>query len=107
MIAKLKSAAAVDLKKGDNEVYAVPDNSNGAKLSEITIANKTSAQVIVTVKIYKAVINEMVTILPGLQLLANEGRLIGMSTILETGDKVIVESNTSSSIDVLISAIEL
>lgn len=107
MIAKLKSAAAVNLVIGDNEVYALSDNSNGAKLAEIIVANKTSATVNAIVKIFKAKLNEVVTILPGIILLANEGKIIGMSTVLEAGDKVIIEPSMPSSIDVLVSAIEL
>lgn len=107
MVAKLKSAAAVDLKRGDNEVYVIADTSGGAKLSEITLANKTSAQITITVKIYKSSIDENVTLIPSIALLANEGKIIGLSTILETGDKIIVTSNASNSVDVLISAIEL
>lgn len=107
MIAKLKSAAAVNLSRGDNVVYALSDSSSGAKLSEIIIANKTSVQVNAIVKILKANISETVVILPGVMLLANEGRIIGMSTVLEAGDKVIIEANTPNALDVLISTIEL
>lgn len=107
MIAKLKSAAAVNLRTGDTEVYSVSDSSNGAKLSELIIANKTTSQASAIVKIFKSNIDMTVTILPGVMLLANEGKVIGMSTVLETGDKIIIEPSVPGAIDVLISVIEL
>ena len=40
LIAKLKRAAAIDLKRGDNEVFVLAEDAIGAKITEIALANK-------------------------------------------------------------------
>lgn len=107
MIAKLKSAAAIDLKKGDNEIFVLADDTNGAKITEIIASNKSSAQIKVSIRIYKASLNDIVTIIPPMTFIANEGKVIPLATILEPGDKVLAETNAANSVDVLISVIEL
>lgn len=107
MIAKLKSAAVVDLRRGDNEIFALSDDAVGAKITEIIVSNKSSAQVKATIKVYKKAILDTAVIIPSINFLANEGKVIPMSTILEPGDKIIAETNAASSIDVLVSLIEL
>lgn len=106
-MAQLKSVSAINIAKDANEIYSVPDSTPYVKLTELILSNHTASNVVCKVSVYKSKSDQLVIIIPGLELFANQNQIISLSTCLNANDKIIVEPNISQAIDVLISCVEM
>lgn len=106
-MAQLKSVAATNLGRGTTEVYEVAETTPYAKITEIIISNHSENQTSCKISIYKNDSSQEVIIIPGLQLIASQSRIITMATCLNTSDKILAEPDQPNCIDVLVSCVEM
>ena len=107
-MAKLNSAAVAKISKGTTELYEVNGTVQQVKVSELIITNTdTSGPVTVSAKIFKATSGTAITIIPNMNLLAVESKIISLSTFLTNGDKILIEANVDNAVDVMVSFIEV
>lgn len=106
-MAQLKSVAATNLARGATEVYEVSNETPYAKVTEIIISNHSENTTSCKISVYKNATAQEVVIIPGLQLIASQSRIISMATSLNSQDKIIAEPDQPNCIDVLVSCVEM
>ena len=105
-MALLKSKTFANVGITQTLVYTVPANIKQAKISEMIFSNKTKNDVHYSLYITKVGCDQ-VTIIPLTLLNGLERNAINMSTFINSGDNIYVQSDTASAIDVMISCVEL
>ena len=105
-MATLKSIGLHNINTSAQTLYTVPGTVNGGILKEIIFSNATNAIVKYSMIIVKNG-GPTVTIIPSTKLLPYECNPASMSTFLQPGDIVQVFSDTASSVDTLLSYVEV
>ena len=95
-----KNYTALAVGTGATTAYTVPASTTAVMIG-MTVANLAATQITVTVTCAGATLIKTVPIPANSSLSVLDGKII-----LETGDTVVVTSNTASSVDALISVLE-
>lgn len=106
-MARLLSVAQTNLGRGATEVYEVSEEIPYVKITEIIVSNHSENQASCKISIYKNDTAQEVIIIPGLQLIASQSRIITMATCLNSKDKIVAEPDQPNCIDVLVSCVEM
>jgi hypothetical protein len=95
-----KNYTSTSVGTGATTVYTVPSSTTAVTIG-LTVANRTSAQILIDVQCAGAYVVKDAPIPTGSGLSVLDGKII-----LETTDTVVVTSDTASSADVILSVLE-